>query len=57
LNGTAILAPHQVKRMPNPIIVTSIIHAEAITRLIRSQALPNAVITLQISSGPVGQQG
>jgi SAM-dependent methyltransferase len=48
LRGRPILAPSQAKGLPQPIIITSILHSRAIVQLIRQQLnLPNRIVLLE----------
>ena len=48
LRGVTIVAPEAVRALPQPIVVTSTIHQDAIARTIKDQLrLPNEVILLR----------
>lgn len=47
LRGAPILAPEQMRNLPYPIVVTTILHQQEIAAQIRRMGLPNAVILLK----------
>jgi SAM-dependent methyltransferase len=52
LQGRPIVAPHALRSGVEPIVVSSILHAPAITRTIRELGLANPVVTLPAHTPP-----